>query len=213
MDEYHQAMIKKRGTLKARITTFRKFLSTTIECNPDQAQALDDEVQEQLKQRVSKIRETLKEFEEIQVAIEEFSEESEINYEDRETFEKNYYEALAIASKLLRRGVVQLQHRDQIEVERQEGSQAETPGTSQTRAQTIPIPTVFSQSIANNPIGVRLPVIELPKFRGELSKWLKFRDTYKSLIHDNPKKTSKYNQRAKVSLFASVVRRRSVRND
>ncbi|KYN38532.1 hypothetical protein ALC56_07086, partial [Trachymyrmex septentrionalis] len=26
----------------------------------------------------------------------------------------------------------------------------------------------------------------LPKFKGELSDWLKFRDTYKSIIHDNP---------------------------
>lgn len=33
--------------------------------------------------------------------------------------------------------------------------------------------------------GVKLPTIELPKFKGDLSEWLGFRDTFKSLIHEN----------------------------
>jgi len=33
--------------------------------------------------------------------------------------------------------------------------------------------------------GVRLPTIELPKFKGDIADWLSFRDTFESLIHRN----------------------------
>lgn len=120
MDEI-QALNKKRGTLKARITTFKKFLTHIVEANPDEAQALDDEVQEQLRQRISRIKDTLSEFEDIQGDIEERSDNTELNIEVRESFEKNYYEALALASKLLRRGVLQAQHNDELEAFRRGG--------------------------------------------------------------------------------------------
>jgi len=34
-------------------------------------------------------------------------------------------------------------------------------------------------------LGVKLPVIKLPNFDGFASKWIKFRDTFQSLIHSN----------------------------
>lgn len=42
-----------------------------------------------------------------------------------------------------------------------------------------------NQGIIFKPPGVRLPTIELPRFRGEIGEWLGFRDTFESLIHNN----------------------------
>lgn len=67
-----QALNRKRGTLKSRITALKNFLAHTAQDNPNEAQALNDEAQEQLKQRISRIKDKLSEFEEIQEAIEEF---------------------------------------------------------------------------------------------------------------------------------------------
>lgn len=108
-----QALNRKRGTLKSRITTFKNFLAHVAQDNPNETQALNDEAQEQLKQRVSRIKDTLSEFEEIQETIEELSEDVAANTEARESFENNYYQALASASKLLCQGTVQLQTNEQ----------------------------------------------------------------------------------------------------
>ncbi|GAB1865109.1 hypothetical protein CAJAP_06188 [Camponotus japonicus] len=65
-----QAWIKKRGSVKSRITTFKNFLSQTVESNPNADQALSDEVWDQLEQRISRIKGVFSEFENIQATIE-----------------------------------------------------------------------------------------------------------------------------------------------
>ena len=44
---------------------------------------------------------------------------------------------------------------------------------------------LINSHVTQKPIGVKLPTIELPKFDGNLSKWVTFRDSFKSLIHNN----------------------------
>ena len=44
-----------------------------------------------------------------------------------------------------------------------------------------------NQQITIKSAGIQLPQIEFPKFNGELSDRLGFRDTFKSLIHKNQK--------------------------
>lgn len=84
----------------------------------------------------------------------------------------------------------QAQSTDQIELGRRESAEIDQASISQVKVQDKASPAVAFQSIAAPPVSVRLSVINLPKFNGELSEWLKFRDTYKSLIHDNPNITS-----------------------
>ncbi|KYM93417.1 hypothetical protein ALC62_15979 [Cyphomyrmex costatus] len=124
--------------------------------------------------------------------------------EYREQFESEYYEAIKATNSLLGRyspaRVVPLaeasftqpydQHRDVIEnsfEQLQVQQNAQTEQHNNLLASTSAGVTFTSQS--NVPsvklTDVKLPIIELPKFKGDLSNWLKFRDTYKSLIHDN----------------------------
>ncbi|XP_060529109.1 uncharacterized protein LOC132703705 [Cylas formicarius] len=47
---------------------------------------------------------------------------------------------------------------------------------------------IFQENLrpnSNETMGVRLPLINLPTFAGNYSKWLEFRDTFDSLIHKN----------------------------
>jgi len=43
----------------------------------------------------------------------------------------------------------------------------------------------LNQHIIFKSAGLRLPTIELPKFNGDVSSWLSFRDIFESLIHRN----------------------------
>ncbi|XP_039307953.1 uncharacterized protein LOC105202487 [Solenopsis invicta] len=111
------------------------------------------------------------EFERIQGSIDELTENLKETIEAREKFESEYYMVLKSANNLLRRGqstkVVPLQAANQ-------SSTVQSSSTQGLRINQTNIP------------GVRLPIIELPRFKGDLSDWLKFRDIYKSIIHDNP---------------------------
>lgn len=42
-----------------------------------------------------------------------------------------------------------------------------------------------NQNIIFKSPGIRLPTIELPKFKGVIDEWLGFRDTFESLVHNN----------------------------
>jgi len=42
-----------------------------------------------------------------------------------------------------------------------------------------------NQALVVKTPGIRLPTIELPKFRGDIDEWLGFKDTFESLIHNN----------------------------
>jgi len=42
-----------------------------------------------------------------------------------------------------------------------------------------------NQTLVVKTSGIRLPTIELPKFKGDIDEWLGFRDTFESLIHNN----------------------------
>lgn len=40
--------------------------------------------------------------------------------------------------------------------------------------------------LSNNHLNVKLPTINLPVFDSDINTWLEFKDTFRSLIHDNP---------------------------
>lgn len=56
------------------------------------------------------------------------------------------------------------------------------PGSS---SQLIPAP-VNATPAAMSPMRVKLPELKIPTFRGPLMEWVTFRDTFKTLIVDNP---------------------------
>jgi len=51
------------------------------------------------------------------------------------------------------------------------------------KTHSSPSPVVRESSVTNKP---RLPKLTLPKFRGEVTQWSTFWDSYKSAVHENP---------------------------
>lgn len=108
--------------------------------------------------RLKKIELMWKEFDEIQSGLED-SVEGEIDNGEREAFEDKFYNSVTKAKGMIPQVHVPLQ-----------GAQ----------------PPLVNQPInAIQPKKMRLPTIEIPKFDGTWEKWLPFRDTFTSMIHDN----------------------------
>ncbi|KAL4702461.1 hypothetical protein ACJJTC_002208 [Scirpophaga incertulas] len=89
-------LIKKRGSQKCKLTGFCNYISlikniTTI----DSPQILNE-----IKSRLQKMEILYSEFDALQGQIEELSEDPEERYQERETFENQYYEAIGIAKTL-----------------------------------------------------------------------------------------------------------------
>ncbi|KAL4718853.1 hypothetical protein ACJJTC_017312 [Scirpophaga incertulas] len=85
--------IKKRGTIKGKLTLFAKFVNSF--CN---VQLLDDKQLTELKLRSDIAQSLLSDFDNIQTSIEMMMvSESDLTYqlEARETFENIYYETMA----------------------------------------------------------------------------------------------------------------------
>lgn len=118
-----------------------------------------------------------KEFDEIQSGLED-SVEGEIDNGEREAFEDKFYNSVTKAKGMIPQVHVSLQ-----------GAQ----------------PPLANQPInAIQPNKMRLPTIEIPKFDGTWEKWLPFRDTFTSMIHDN---ASTFNRQITLSQVGTGGRR------
>ncbi|XP_073949686.1 uncharacterized protein [Choristoneura fumiferana] len=108
--------------------------------------------------RLSKIEDMYSVFDELQEQIEIESENPDEQYKERTEFENQYYALLSCARELLR-----VQSKPDTKVLSEAG---------------------FSSCQHKNDL-VRLPKINLPHFNGDYQNFLEFRDTFKSLIHNN----------------------------
>ncbi|KOC58608.1 hypothetical protein WH47_05565 [Habropoda laboriosa] len=117
----------------------------------------------ELQKRLEKITPIYEKFDALQCQIEssvEGTPSAEEHADVRDFFENTFFELTASAEDIISRS--QSQH-----------------------AQSTQIPTPVS-SIASTENRVKLPTIELPTFDGTYNNWVKFRDTFESLIHNNP---------------------------
>ncbi|XP_044753952.1 uncharacterized protein LOC123313241 [Coccinella septempunctata] len=150
--------IKKRGSIKARLTNFTKFLKTVS----DKLTFSDFELI-QIAERLDAVQIVKSEFDELQNEIENSIEDDllQAQYEERENFESNYFHQVSIAKKILK-----------------DNEKHEAPQSG-----VFPSQMLNGNLIQGN--NVRLPTINLPKFDGSYQNWLEFRDTFRSLIHEN----------------------------
>ncbi|KAJ8973004.1 hypothetical protein NQ317_004115 [Molorchus minor] len=153
--------IQRRGALKTKLTNFAKVVgelggkSTVSELDIIQLQA-----------RLDHILKLEDEFDLIQTKIEgdqQSEEEREQQILERDEFETRFYEQTSLAKML-------------ISVNSHQTAQSGAGSNSSGDAIEIQ---------PSNNTGIRLPKIELPKFSGEYSGWLEFRDTFESMIHNN----------------------------
>lgn len=111
---------------------------------------------QKLKLRLKNNCELISKFEEIQYDIDVLENDDSESYAERLSFEGAFYSALAFAKFLLNSNMI-----------------CSISNMSNT-------PKKFSTAYTNN---VKLPVIELPKFNGNLAKWFEFKDTYMNVHH------------------------------
>lgn len=161
-----QSLTRKRASQKAKLTGFANFIDL-INTNIENRQLPTDLDIIQLEERLNKIQETLLDnYDEIQSQLENIAENMEEQFHERHLFEQNYYKQIALAKKLLS---------DYTNSNKNVG----IPSLNHSSHGSI-------HSESNNHFqGIKLPTIQLPKFNGDYHHWLEFRDTFKSLIHEN----------------------------
>ncbi|XP_066600221.1 uncharacterized protein [Prorops nasuta] len=159
---------KRRGTLKAKITVFKNFIEGIMAAHQDVSQRLSEVIREEIELRLARAKETLDQFDLLQEEIDSATGDPAIAIRSREGFEGYYFQITGQARALLARGLPPRQDTN----------------ISNNVPYTMNIDAASGTSLTRTP-GIKLPTIELPKFNGDLSDWLGFRDTYKSLIHEN----------------------------
>lgn len=147
-------------------------LPTRLPENYEISQPILPLLQLEIEGRVLKANSVINEFYEAQDAIEEEGkgEDDVEELKNREEFENEFFAVMAHAQEILTRG------------------QAREPVNQNIQSQhndTGMISRFQASVVSPKPLGVKLPTIALPKFNGEFESWLGFRDTFKSLIHDN----------------------------
>lgn len=151
-----QAVIS-RGQLKSSLTRFKNYLDTF-----DRSSSVTE-----LQKRLEKAVPLFEKFDTIQCQIESLVEGTssvDEQAEERDFFENTYFQLIATAEDIISR------------------SQPQQVQSSPGIASRILTPASSMSSTENR---VKLPTIELPTFDGSYSNWVKFRDTFESLIHNN----------------------------
>ncbi|XP_024881163.1 uncharacterized protein LOC112460613 [Temnothorax curvispinosus] len=183
-----EALIKRRGYLKGRVTTFKNYIAKVINSFPDATQALEEVNKLELRERISTIRGAYEMYNEVQAEIDALTDDELETVQYREVFEEDYFRLIAQAEGLLMRGIATLQPPSAATNEVRDSVPVQGASAHTTHEQADPTPNVARQAnqhiIFKTP-GIRLPIIELPKFTGDIDEWLGFRDTFESLIHSN----------------------------
>nr|CAH7716533.1 unnamed protein product [Callosobruchus chinensis] len=150
-----RALIRRRGTFKAKLTLFDKYL--------EKFESLDDDTRGrtkvlELEQRTNNAETLLAGFDEVQSDIECEVDDFDEQYAERQEFQDKYYSLLSRAKCLLQN----------FDDERKSTSSSDR---------------VVGKAVALE--GIKLPEIKLPKFDGSYENWMEFRDVFESMINNN----------------------------
>lgn len=155
---------KTRDSIKSRFARFATFVNSIKE--KETVNELDCI---QISERLSAIQQVKLEFDELQNLIETLVKQNQLDeeYDIRDKIEKEYYTNLAIAKKIIKDQEVGNNSDDNISLRSH-------------------VTNNFQSGPNSNGIqSIKLPTISLPKYNGIYQNWLEFRDTFRSLIHDN----------------------------
>lgn len=160
-------MTFERGQMKAKLTRFKNTLEQFTPGGDTIGLAV----------KLEKIEALFDRFEVIQLKLEvaaDGTEQALVQEEERTRFENTYYDLVTRA-----RTIIELDKEKRVKA--QEEARSAPMVTTHT---STSIPNVSSHT--NALLSTKLPVIKLKEFDGSYDKWIKFRDTFKSMIHDNP---------------------------
>ncbi|KAJ8957166.1 hypothetical protein NQ318_007726 [Aromia moschata] len=102
--EQYTGLVRKRGSVKQRLTLFQKYLSDLIGVSSQENYEIEEESVYELEQRLSSAISLLSEYEDFQIQIELLVSDTEIDiqYQDRAQFQSNYYTWTSKGQKLLK---------------------------------------------------------------------------------------------------------------
>lgn len=167
--EEEKALIRKRGSLKSRVTSFLNFLQPLEGKDSFTEQELFE-----IRERLDKIEKVLDEFEEVQTRLELIAADPEGHFAAREEFESRFYKSVSTAKCLLG---------DQVTFDNQSHRSNNSLNSQGQHSSGLQVSNVdLSQNRMSK--AVKLPDIKLPTFSGQYTSWLEYRDTFTSLIHD-----------------------------
>lgn len=158
-----ETLRRKRGAIKSKLTHLKNAVTDLLK--PD-TEKLDSITINSLKLRLSNCdNDIFRPYNLIQDEIEVQCKEEEVikEYEERNRFEDEYYKIVATINDLIEK--------------------SEEPDNGSVRGNLVGQPVV--ENISNNNDSLKLPTIHLPKFKGDYTSWLEFKDIYVSLIHSN----------------------------
>lgn len=161
-DERKRILIRQRGSIKHKLTCFTKYVSDHEKAILNEKSVLN------LQERIIRAEQFFIEYSECQSEIDALTHDDDIEqeYQTREEFENELYNALASAKH-----IVSEFQRPKVNFE----ADSESHQGSDRNAND------HSGSLS----GVKFPVINLPTFSGQIDQWLEFRDTFESLVHLN----------------------------
>lgn len=170
---------RRRGSIKARLTNFKKYLEDLVDGKLDNK--LDKIDLLELESRMSKVENILSEFDEIQRDIETIvnDEDFETQISQRLEFENSFHKVMAVCKKVLADNVDIDQKVDMSDVVTVRSIASNGSGRGRE------INYVPNNSVVAPQARPKLPSIPVPKFNGNSANWLEFRDTFLSLIHNN----------------------------
>ncbi|XP_039315259.1 uncharacterized protein LOC113005966 [Solenopsis invicta] len=158
---------QRRGRVKSQVTRLQSFFEANSECSAAEAQV-----------RLKKLEELWNSFEEIQQQIEEIDMQDGVPTKDdseQVTFEERYYSIAAKAQQII------IEKKDRLQATLQQQQQRDSShnqaSTSGLRQESIPY-----RERRNKP---KLPEIKLPEFSGEYIKWLFFKNSFETTIHND----------------------------
>lgn len=150
-----KSFIKKRASIKAKLTQFSSYLNVSKSCEKlSEVQVIEIEY------RLNIFESLYEKYDALQVELEALVDDPSEQYAEREEFEKLYYGLVASARQLI------------------SGSRKLLEGDFANEVDSCITSTHKHNSI-------RLPKIDLPKFSGSYHDWLEFRDTFVSIVHNN----------------------------
>ncbi|XP_013179004.1 PREDICTED: uncharacterized protein LOC106126085 [Papilio xuthus] len=156
----------KRSNIKGRLTKFKNFID-----NLKTLESISDVELTELAMKLSRIEALFIEFEELQNQIEFLNiSNQEIELTTRDIFEQDFDHYISLAQNIIKT------------YSTSKSANCEIHSSSSNHSNNS-----CQHSDNYETLGFKLPIIKIPSFDGTYFKWLEFKETFSSLVHENSK--------------------------
>lgn len=151
----------KRGVTKGRLTKFKNYVDNLLTLETISTLEIS-----KLVMKLSRIETLFIEFDELQSRLELLNvSDLSVELTTRDIFEQDFDTYISLAQQVIKKHTP--------------SKSSETEMTSNMSAQAT------LDDHHHSSLGFKLPVIKIPNFDGTYYKWLEFKETFISLVHDN----------------------------